>query len=120
SAYQPSADQAGSYQQGADQPGYSQGQTAQNVGYGQPGAYSQADGYGQPGAYSQPAGAYSQPGAGYPQGYAQPGYGQPRTGEKGFFKSLFDFRFDNFIAVKWSGFIYIIAIVVAVLSYLGT
>jgi len=120
SSYQPGADQPASYQQAADQSGYSQGETAQNVGYSQPDRYSQAGAYSQPaGAYTQP-GAYSQPGAGYPQGYAQPGYGQPQTGEKGFFKSLFDFRFDNFIAVKWPGVIYIIAIVVAVLSYLGT
>ena len=126
SSYQAGADRSGDYQQPSDQPGYSQDQTVQNAGYGQPGAYSQPGGYSQAGAYSQPAGAYaqpgaySQPGAGYPQGYGQPGYAQPQTGEKGFFKSLFDFRFDNFIAVKWSGFIYIIAIVVAVLSYLGT
>ncbi|WP_209323338.1 DUF4282 domain-containing protein [Brevibacterium renqingii] len=130
--YDPNAH--GSYQPGAAQPDYDQpGQTAQNLGYDQPGQTAQNPGYDQPGAHSQP-GAYSQPGpysqpgayqpgAAYPQGYPQAAYGQPHgatTGEKGFFKSLFDIRFDSFIAVKWAGFIYIIAIIVAALSYLGT
>ena len=98
------------YQQGTYDPNAYQAQGQQ---YAQPGAYQQ-------GAYSQDASrqqAYGQP------AYGQPAYGQPPQSnpqQSGFFKSLFDIRFDNFIAVKWAGFIYIIAIVVAVLSYLGT
>ena len=108
------------YQQGTYDPNayQAQGQKYQQGGYSQPGAYQQ-DPY-QQGAYSQ--------GAAQQQAYGQPAYGQPAYGQApqstppqaGFFKSLFDIRFDNFIAVKWAGFIYIIAIVVAALSYLGT
>jgi len=108
------------YQQGTYDPhaNQAQGQPYQQGGYSQPGAYQQ-DPY-QQHAYSQ--------GAAQQQAYGQPAYGQPGYGQApqsapqqaGFFKSLFDIRFDNFIAVKWAGFIYIIAIVVAVLSYLGT
>ncbi|RBP67958.1 uncharacterized protein DUF4282 [Brevibacterium sanguinis] len=47
---------------------------------------------------------------------ANPGQGK----RPGFFKSLFDFRFDDFIAVRWAGIIYIITIVIAVLSWIGT
>lgn len=108
------------YQQGTYDPNayQAQGQQYQQGGYSQPGAYQQ-DPY-QQGAYSQSAAQQ--------QAYGQPAYGQPPFGQapqsapqqSGFFKSLFDIRFDNFIAVKWAGFIYIIAIVVAALSYLGT
>ena len=94
------------YQQGTYDPNAYQAQGQQ---YAQPGAYQQ-DPY-QQGAYSQ--------GAAQQQAYGQPAYGQAPQ-QAGFFKSLFDIRFDNFIAVKWAGFIYIIAIVVAALSYLGT
>ena len=89
------------YQQGTYDPNAYQAQGQQ---YAQPGAYQQ-DPY-QQGAYSQ--------GAAQQQAYGQ----APQ--QAGFFKSLFDIRFDNFIAVKWAGFIFIIAIVVAALSYLGT
>ncbi|GAA1852300.1 DUF4282 domain-containing protein [Brevibacterium marinum] len=95
--------------------------------YFQPGSQDQ---FGQPtqqGQFYQGA-DYAQPNQGvyagsqHPQfaAYGQPGSpgGQPRN--SGFFRSLFDFRFDNFIAVKWAGFIYIIAIVVAALSWLGS
>lgn len=109
--------QPGNVRQPSD--AYQQGGSYQQSGE----AYSQhADAYSQPGAYQQGS-AYQQQGVAYPQsgGYQSGGYPQQSgTGEKGFFKSLFDIRFDNFISVKWSGFIYIIAIVVAALSYLGT
>ncbi|MGO1264930.1 MAG: DUF4282 domain-containing protein, partial [Brevibacterium aurantiacum] len=52
--------------------------------------------------------------------FQQPAAQQKAGGSGGFFKSLFDFRFDNFIAVRWAGFIYIIAIVVGALSWLGS
>ncbi len=47
--------------------------------------------------------------------------GQSGRGRKaGFFKSLFDFRFDNFIAVRWAGIIYVITVIVAALSWVAT
>ena len=113
----------------SDQPTYQQGTYDPNA-YQAQGQHYQQGGYSQPGAYQQDPyqqDAYSQNAAQQPA-YGQPAYGQPAYGQApqstpqqaGFFKSLFDIRFDNFIAVKWAGFIYIIAIVVAVLSYLGT
>ncbi|SDS40704.1 protein of unknown function [Brevibacterium siliguriense] len=101
-----------------DQPTYQQGTYDPNA-YQAQGQQYQQGGYSQPGVYQQDP---------YQQAYGQPAYGQPAYGQApqsapqqaGFFKSLFDIRFDNFIAVKWAGFIYIIAIVVAALSYLGT
>jgi hypothetical protein len=131
---QPTAYQQGSYDPGAYQSQGYQAQGNQQDTYSQPSAYQQG-GYSQPGAYQQDAAhqqAYGQPGYGQPAygqgsygqpGYDQSGYGQApqqASGQAGFFKSLFDIRFDNFIAVKWAGFIYIIAIVVAALSYLAT
>ncbi|WP_166972819.1 DUF4282 domain-containing protein [Brevibacterium atlanticum] len=118
---QPGQNAQNGYQQGTYDPNAYQQPPQQGS---QQGAYAQPDAY-QQGAYQQ---GYSQA-DGYQQAYAQPGaYGQPGyaqtpqsgTGEKGFFKSLFDFRFDSFIAVKWAGFIYIIAMIVAALSYIGT
>ncbi|MGC2940807.1 DUF4282 domain-containing protein [Brevibacterium sp. FAM 24638] len=118
------------YQQGTYDPTayQAQGQPYQQAGYSQPGAYQQ-DPYQQDPYQQDPyqQGVYSQ-GAPQQQAYGQPVYGQPAYGQApqstpqraGFFKSLFDIRFDSFIAVKWAGFIYIIAIVVAALSYLGT
>jgi hypothetical protein len=105
--------QQAAYQQGTYDPNAYQSPSYQQGSYSQPGAYQQ--GAGQQQAYDQ-------------QAYGQPVYGQPAYGQApqqapaqaGFFKSLFDIRFDNFIAVKWAGFIYIIAMIVAALSYLGT
>lgn len=101
--------------------------------YGQGGQYHPQDQYGQHGQPAQQgqyyqgadyaahnqgnyAGSQHAPAAGYQQPAAQHNAG----GNGGFFKSLFDFRFDNFIAVRWAGFIYIIAIVVAALSWLAS
>ena len=44
--------------------------------------------------------------------------GDGRFGEAGFFKALFDFRFEHFITVKFSSFLYVIAFVVAALMWL--
>ncbi|MCF2587590.1 DUF4282 domain-containing protein [Brevibacterium sp. UCMA 11752] len=101
--------------------------------YDQGGQYDPQNQYGQ---YGQPAqqGQYYQDAdyAAYNQGnyagsqhapvgnFQQPAAQQKPGGSGGFFKSLFDFRFDNLIAVRWAGFIYIIAIVVAALSWLGS
>lgn len=110
---------------------------SQNPGYGQAGGYGQASGYDQTGGYGAP-GPYGQAGThgqnqpyGQNQNYGQAEhygqYGQAdayaqtgRSTEPGFVKSLFDFRFDNFIAVRWAGIIYILAIIVAGLWWLGT
>lgn len=108
----PQAGYAGSQNPQAAYAGSQNPQAAygQQGGYSQPAAYSQQGGYGQPGQQ----GHYGQPGQ--HGGAAQPGTQQGN----GFFKSLFDFRFDNFIAIRWAGFIYIIVIVVAGLSWLAT
>lgn len=42
-----------------------------------------------------------------------------KSGEANFFKALVDFKFDHFITVKFSTFLYILAFVVAVLLWLG-
>ncbi|AZL06393.1 DUF4282 domain-containing protein [Brevibacterium aurantiacum] len=116
-----------------------QGQQNQYNQYDQGGQYNQGGQYGpqnQYGQFEQPSqqGQHSQGAdyAAYGQGnyagsqhapvgnFQQPAAQQKAGGSGGFFKSLFDFRFDNFIAVRWAGFIYIIAIVVAALSWLGS
>lgn len=116
------------YDQGAQ---YNQGgQYNQGSQYNQGGQYDPQNQYGQFDQQGQhPQGADY---AAYNQGnyagsqhapvgnFQQPAAQQKAGGSGGFFKSLFDFRFDNFIAVRWAGFIYIIAIVVAALSWLGS
>ncbi|MBM6588626.1 DUF4282 domain-containing protein [Brevibacterium sp. RIT 803] len=125
---------------------YSQpSQFGQQQQFGQGGQYSPQDQYDQ-GSQYDPQNQYGQYGqsaqqgqyyqdadyAAYNQGnyagsqhapvgnFQQPAAPQKPGGSGGFFKSLFDFRFDNLIAVRWAGFIYIIAIVVAALSWLGS
>lgn len=116
------------YDQGAQ---YNQGgQYNQGSQYNQGGQYDPQNQYGQFDQQGQhPQGADY---AAYNQGnyagsqhapvgnFQQPAAQQKAGGSGGFFKSLFDLRFDNFIAVRWAGFIYIIAIVVAALSWLGS
>jgi Domain of unknown function (DUF4282) len=84
---------------------------------------------------SQPAPAYGADSSGY--GAASPAYGagSPGTGqqapqdggwaqaaskqgEAGFFRALFDFSFTHFITVKFSAFLYVVAILVALLMWL--
>ena len=89
--------------------------------YGQYGQPAQQDQYYQGADYAAHnqtnyAGSQHAPAGGFPPPAAQHNAG----GNSGFFKSLFDFRFDSFIAVRWAGFIYIIAIVVAALSWLAS
>lgn len=113
---------------------YSQGgQYPSQQQYDQGGQYNPQDQYGQYG-HSAQQGQYYQDAdyAAYNQGnyagsqhapvgnFQQPAAQQSAGGNSGFFKSLFDFRFDNLIAVRWAGFIYIIAIVVAALSWLAS
>lgn len=60
----------------------------------------------------QPGGWQQQPGQPYPQqhGY-QPPAGPRYDNDKGFFGSLFDFSFDNFIAPKLVKFLYVLALI---------
>lgn len=77
----------------------------------------------QPSEPQQPVPSASQPSA--DSAYAaptEPAYGaapapQGRQ-EAGFFRALFDFTFTHFITVKFSSFLYVIAIVVALLVWL--
>ena len=104
-----------------------QGQYGQQDQYGQPGQQGQPGQAAGPGQYYQEA-DYAQYNRGNFAGSQHPpvgNYEQSATqhsagSNSGFFKSLFDFRFDNFIAIRWAGIIYIIAIVVAALSWLGS
>ena len=121
------ADQpAGSQQPGAHQYGSQPG--AAQPGAAAPGSQPGAHPYGsQPGSYGQhqPGGYGQQTVYAQPTGYGQPaGYGQPSTAtpadQRGFFKSLFDFRFNTFVATRWAGIIYILAIVVAVFAWIAT
>ncbi len=107
------ADQpAGSQQPGAHQYGSQPG--AAQPGAAAPGSQPGAHPYGsQPGGYGQQA-VYAQP-----AGYGQPGTATPAD-QRGFFKSLFDFRFNTFVATRWAGIIYILAIVVAVFAWIAT
>lgn len=77
----------------------------------QPGAQQQAWGSAQ-----SPAAAPHPVGAGPSGGDAS---GDGRFGEAGFFKALFDFKFEHFITVKFSSFLYVIAFVVAALMWLS-
>lgn len=56
--------------------------------------------------------------------YGQTGWNQqasPQSSGEGanFFRALFDFKFDHFITVKFSSFLYIVVFVVAALIWLG-
>jgi hypothetical protein len=66
----------------------------------------------QPGGWQQP-GPQSpyppQPHPGYPQ--QQPPSGPRYDNDKGFFGSLFDFSFDNFIAPKLVKFLYVLSLI---------
>ncbi|MCT1998543.1 DUF4282 domain-containing protein [Brachybacterium muris] len=76
----------------------------------------------QPAAQEQAWGSAQSPAAaphavgGGPSGSAS---GDGRFGEAGFFKTLFDFKFEHFITVKFSSFLYVLAFVVAALMWLS-
>jgi hypothetical protein len=75
-------------------------------------------GPGQPGGWQQPPGPQPYP----PQ--PQPGHYQPPTGprydnDKGFFGSLFDFSFDNFIATKLVKFLYVLSLILFSITAIG-
>ena len=106
----PSSDPYG--QQPAAAPGQQDAWGAQSAPSApQPGAQQQAwDSAQSPAAAPHPVGTG-------PSGGGASGDG--RFGEAGFFKALFDFRFEHFITVKFSSFLYVIAFVVAALMWLS-
>ena len=95
-------------------------------GQGAPYGQNSAEGQGAP--YGQDAGTSAQSA---PYGPGSPTYGQqPPTdtswaparaqqSEAGFFRAMVDFKFDHFITVKFSSFLYIVAFLVAALLWLG-
>jgi Domain of unknown function (DUF4282) len=130
---------APSYSQPPD-PGYAaqeRGYSTPDQGY----AAAEQPGYGGqgPAAYGAPGQASAQPDQGYPgyqpPGYSQPGQGQgqpgqgagsaqwqgiagvksatakPRSGEKGFLGSLFDFSFSSLVTPKIIKFIYVLLVI---------
>lgn len=86
---------------------------------------------GQPWA-QQPQPTHSgDPGQGYGAGPGTPAYAQQpapgaswaparqTTKEANFFRAMVDFRFDHFITVKFSSFLYVVAFLIAALLWLG-
>lgn len=80
--------------------------------------------YGSDQQYGSPYDSGQQYGTGQPYS-SYPGSGQPgfntqemKTTSKGFFGALFDFNFDNFIALKFAKFIYILATIMAAATLL--
>ena len=73
----------------------------------------------QPGAQQQAWGSAQNPAAAPYPATGGGASGDGRFGEAGFFKALFDFRFEHFITVKFSSFLYVIAFVVAALMWLS-
>lgn len=62
---------------------------------------------------SQGAGAKSSPSDAFTEAF------KSGTGDAGFFRAMVDFRFDHFITVKFSSFLYVIAFLVAALIWLS-
>ena len=73
----------------------------------------------QPGAQQQAWGSAQSPAAAPYPATGGGASGDGRFGEAGFFKALFDFKFEHFITVKFSSFLYVIAFVVAALMWLS-
>jgi Domain of unknown function (DUF4282) len=72
-------------------------------------------GPGQPAGWQQPGQPYPpQPAAGY-----QPPAGPRYDNNRGFFGSLFDFSFDNFIAPKLVKFLYVLSLILLTLFAIG-
>jgi hypothetical protein len=68
-------------------------------------------GPGQPGGWQQPGPQSPYPPQMHPA-YPQPPVGPRYDNDKGFFGSLFDFSFDNFIAPKLVKFLYVLSLIV--------
>ena len=103
-------------------PQYGQGPAPEptSSGYGAQDPYGQqsAPSASQPDAAQGPAWGSAQTPSAAPHGDGATQAGSSSGGEAGFFKALFDFRFEHFITVKFSSFLYIIAFVVAALMWL--
>lgn len=103
-------------------PQYGQGPAPEptSSGYGAQDPYGQqsAPSASQPDAAQGPAWGSAQSPSAAPHGGATQA-GSSSGGEAGFFKALFDFRFEHFITVKFSSFLYVIAFVVAALMWLS-
>ena len=102
-------------------PQYGQGPVPEptSSGYGAQDPYGQqsAPSASQPDAAQGPAWGSAQTPSAAPHGGGATQAGSSSGGEAGFFKALFDFRFEHFITVKFSSFLYIIAFVVAALMW---
>ena len=78
-------------------------------------------GPGQPGGWQQPGPQPYPPQPQHPGPYQQTPMGPRYDNDKGFFGSLFDFSFDNFIATKLVKFLYVLTLIllsIASLVYL--
>ena len=111
---------ATAYGQGS--PAYGQEPPAHGQASPEYGEASSLYGQGSPGS-SQPSPAYgpaSPAGQQIPQDPSRaPAPQSSGNGESGFFRAMVDFRFDHFITVKFSSFLYIVAFLVAALLWLG-
>ncbi|QOR70296.1 DUF4282 domain-containing protein [Ruania alkalisoli] len=99
--------QPGPPQPGTAVPGYGAQQPPAGYGVQQPPA-----GYG---AQQPPAGYGPPPGG----GYGQPAYPQAGGGGNGFFGAFFDFSFSKYVTLTFAKVIFIIAIIIAALWWLG-
>lgn len=52
--------------------------------------------------------------------YQQPASSRPQDPRDGFFRALFDLRFERFITLRFASVLYVICIVIAILNWLGT
>ncbi|UFU02720.1 DUF4282 domain-containing protein [Ruania suaedae] len=108
------ASQQPAYSDPGQQQGY--GDAGQQPGYGDAGQQPGGPGYAPPG---QPMPGYGgQPAAGYGPGYPQAGGSGGGSGN-GFFSAFFDFSFSKYVTLTFAKVIFIIAIVIAILWYLG-
>lgn len=72
-------------------------------------------GPGQPGGWQQPAPAY----AAQHQPVYQPPAGPRYDNDRGFFGSLFDFSFDNFVAPKLIKFLFVLSLILISVAAIG-
>lgn len=104
--------------QQSDQPWAQSAPGSPSSGWSSASAGDPGQSYGSPQA--PPAYGPASPAAGpqIPQGDSWAPAAQ-KSGEVNFFRAMFDFKFDHFITVKFSSFLYIVAILVALLLWLG-
>jgi hypothetical protein len=109
----PAEPSAGSPYQAPQQPGPVPGQQS-GTGFGGPASPSPA--YGSAQASGAPWQAA--PSGGGPTGSGPTGAGGAASPGGGFFRAMFDFRFEHFITIGFSSFLYVIAWIVAALTWL--